>query len=159
MREARFDFGSGLRATGRVLRAAGSGLRAAGSGLHAAGSEKRAAGSVLRMVRRVLRAVDGQHYGYTMGQHGRIRQIVKDGVAAADIEANDRSTDELRSRARRFAERGIVAADEMSKREVMTQEHIAIMAACYRLLEQIEGKRGSGDDSKSDESLFKAARL
>lgn len=99
-----------------------------------------------------------------MGQGGRVKQTVKDGVAADQVQDTGRSATALREMVRSMVEAGIVRLHAAYKREHLMGQDVDLLQRYVKLLNELEGKLpeadkpGTGLEGASLEELAKAAK-
>lgn len=98
-------------------------------------------------------------------QHGRVKQTVKGGVVAEQVQAKGRSADNLKDLVREMVESGIVRLHEAYKKEHLTGPDVDLLQRYVRLLNEL-GMKVPDDPNKpvpgmaemSEEDLAKAAK-
>jgi hypothetical protein len=90
--------------------------------------------------------------------NGRVKHLVKNGVAADQVQIVQRPSSILRQMAREMVERGIVALHESAKREHLTGDDADLLAKYVRLLDSLDGKDTGPDKELTEADLAKAVR-
>ena len=98
-----------------------------------------------------------------MGQHGRVKQVVKGGVVAEQVQDTGRSATALREMVRAMVETGIVRLHEQYKKEHLTGQDVDLMQRYVKLLNELEGKLPDDEQEQdlsklSDADLAKAGK-
>jgi hypothetical protein len=87
-----------------------------------------------------------------MGQ-GKVRHLVKLGVSAESVQAQERTTPELKAKIRRMVERGIVQLEEIAKQEFLTLMQAQMLVTFNRLLNDLDKPEQKSVEDMTEEEL------
>lgn len=81
---------------------------------------------------------------------GKVRQLVKAGVHAEEVSAQERSADDLRKLIRASVEVGIVRLSKEAEKTHLTGDDVDLLAKYLKLLTEIERKIGDVEEDEID---------